>query len=134
MCLEFCQTSEMECFTKKVNNFYPSTIFAKHSILYVWQSSEYSSGLLKLFWRGFKRDTREHLIYAKLIMVFILDLAFSPYFDSYRKYNTEANGSLTKMNSSIWCSWSFCHFLHSNVPANNVMNKSGACYFLHISN
>ena len=97
MYLELCQTSKMECFTKKVNNFYSLTIFANHSILDVWQNSEYTSGLLKLFWRGSKRDTKEHLIYAELIMLFIPNLAFSPYSDSYRKYNIHANGSLTKI-------------------------------------
>ena len=34
------------------NDLKPFTIFAKHSILDVWQDSEYSSGLLKLFCPG----------------------------------------------------------------------------------
>ena len=32
----------MECLTKKVNDFQPLTIFAKNSILDVWQGSEYA--------------------------------------------------------------------------------------------
>ena len=49
----------MECLIKKVNGFYPLTIFAKKSIFDVWQGFEYASGLFKLFCHGFKRDTRE---------------------------------------------------------------------------
>ena len=30
---ELCQTSKMDYFKKKVNGFYPLTIFAKHSLL-----------------------------------------------------------------------------------------------------
>ena len=33
----------------------------------------------KLFYRGSKRDTLKHLIYAKLIIVFTPNLEFSPY-------------------------------------------------------
>ena len=46
---EACLTSKMKCLTKKVNSFYPMTIFAKNSILDASQCSEYASGLLKLF-------------------------------------------------------------------------------------
>ena len=129
----------MECFTKKVNNFYLLTFFANHSILYVWQSSEYVSGLLKLFWHVCKRDTQEHLIYTKLIMVFILNLAFSPYSNSYRKYNIQANRSLTKIKEK-WSTVQFDVFDLSiifSVPMPqqiSVISKSGACYFLHSSN
>ena len=34
---ELCQTSKMESFTRKVNGFYPLTIFEKHPILEFWQ-------------------------------------------------------------------------------------------------
>ena len=37
---EPCQTCKMECSTKIVNGFQPFTIFAKCSILGVWQHSE----------------------------------------------------------------------------------------------
>ena len=53
------------------------TVFTKHSISDVWQGSECASVLLTLFFHGSKRDTRELLIYAKLIMV------FAPKFSSY---------------------------------------------------
>ena len=43
---EPCQTSKMEYLLKKKNSPYPLTIFAKHSILDVWQRSEYTSVLL----------------------------------------------------------------------------------------
>ena len=52
---------------------------------------------LSYFGVVFIRDTGEHVIYAKLIMVFILNLAFSSYSDSYRNYNIQANGSSTKI-------------------------------------
>ena len=38
--LEPCKTSKMELFAKKFNAL---SIFAKSSILYAWQSSEYAS-------------------------------------------------------------------------------------------
>ena len=37
---------------KKVNGFYAMTISTKHSILDVWQSSDYAAGLLKLLCHG----------------------------------------------------------------------------------
>ena len=43
--------SKMECLTKWANSFQP-LFFAKHSILDVWQGSEYASGLLKLLCHG----------------------------------------------------------------------------------
>ena len=61
----------MECLTKKVNDFQPLTInFVKHSILDIWQGSEYAFGLLKLLCRGSKKDTREDWYNARLITVF----------------------------------------------------------------
>ena len=59
MYLEPCQTSKVECLTKKVNRFKPLTIFTKQSILDPWQDSGYASGSLKLFCHSFKRDTWE---------------------------------------------------------------------------
>ena len=53
------QTSKVACLTKKVIDFQPLTIFAKHSTLDVSQGSEYASGLLKLFCCGSERDTQE---------------------------------------------------------------------------
>ena len=40
-CSEPCQLSKMKCFTKMLNGFQPLSIFAKRSILDVWQGSEY---------------------------------------------------------------------------------------------
>ena len=53
--------------------------FKKHSILDVWHGPEYISELLKLFCRGSPRDTRDCLIYAKVIIVFAPKLEFSSY-------------------------------------------------------
>ena len=44
-----------------MNDFYPLTIFEKHSMFDVLQSSEYASGLLKLFYCGSKADTGKSL-------------------------------------------------------------------------
>ena len=57
--LDACQTSKMERFAKIVNGWIPFTIFAKCSILDVWQGSEYappyqSPGYLKTFANSLK--------------------------------------------------------------------------------
>ena len=120
----------MECFAEKVNNFYPLTIFANHSISDVWQGFEYASGLLRLFWCNSKRDTPEHLIYAKLIMVFILNIAFSLYskvqHSSIWKFKKDYRKTI---NYSIWCFWSFYYFLSSNVPANKCHKQKWCMLF-----
>ena len=36
-----CEASKMECLAKIVNGWKPSAIFAKRSILDIWQGSEY---------------------------------------------------------------------------------------------
>ena len=41
-----CQTSKMECFAKIANTIQALTIFAKGSILDVWEGSEYASDIL----------------------------------------------------------------------------------------
>ena len=78
----------MECFTK--NGFDP-LIIVKHSILHVWQGSDYASGLLKLFCHGSKR---------------MFDMCWTGYsiqsklrlFWTYTgKYNIQANERLTKI-------------------------------------
>ena len=59
---EPCQTSKMEVFTKIVNGFSFLTIFAKSSILDVWQDSEFASEanndlrkkLILAVWQGFQ--------------------------------------------------------------------------------
>ena len=43
---EPCQTSKMEFFVKIVNGLKPVVIFARKSILDIWQGSEYSFGWL----------------------------------------------------------------------------------------
>ena len=74
---ELCQTSNMKWLRKKLTAS-SRCLFWQNTFLHAWQGSEYIFGLLKLFCCRFKRDTREHLIYAKLIIVFTLNLAFSP--------------------------------------------------------
>ena len=40
-----CQTSKMKLFVNMVNDYKPLNIFAKSSMLDVWQGSEYASGI-----------------------------------------------------------------------------------------
>ena len=47
---ESSPTSKMEPFGKIIKNFLRLTIFAKSSILDVWQGSEYASGIFSLSW------------------------------------------------------------------------------------
>ena len=65
----------------------------KRSILDILQGSEYVFGLLELFSCGSKRNTLEHLTYAKLIIVFIPNVEFPPY---YKVIHGNATFKLTK--------------------------------------
>ena len=50
---EFCQTCKMERFAKIINGWKPLIIFAKRSILDVWQNSHYASESQSvLIWEG----------------------------------------------------------------------------------
>ena len=121
------------------NDFQQLTIFAKHSNLDVCQSFEYASGLLKLFYSGSKRDASEYLLYIKLIIVFtqIFSLILTSY--STWKYNNQTNESITKIKekSSIiqFDAFSLCFIFF--IPTSQtiiVIDRCGACYFLHASN
>ena len=48
---EQCQTSKINIFAEVVNNFQPSTIFAKSSILNAWHGFEFNSVLLPIYYR-----------------------------------------------------------------------------------
>ena len=79
---ELCQSCSMYVVVVVVVFYEKSkslTLFSKHSIFQNTQFSEYTSGLFKLFCLGSKRDTRECLIHAKLIIIFTPNLEFSPY-------------------------------------------------------
>ena len=79
---EPCQTSKTKCLTKKVNGFQPLSIYAKNSILDIWQGSDYVSGLLKLNCHGSKiHGYTRMFIYALLIILFTPKL--SPVLISY---------------------------------------------------
>ena len=61
-------------------------------------------------------------------------LGIFPWFRSYRrKYNIQANKWLTRLKKndsySIWCFWSFFHFLHCNVPDKCYKQKCGVLFF-----
>ena len=106
------------------------TIFAKHSILDVWQGSEYASGLLKLFRRGSKRDTREGDIYQTNYSIQTKN--FLLVWSHKWKYNIQANEGLTKVEEK-WSTIKFDVFVLSFFLS-SVINRGGACYFLHASN
>ena len=109
-------------------------IFAKHFILDVWQGSEYYSGLLKLFYRGSKRDKQESW-YMPNWLQYSLQMKNFPLFWSHAwKYNIQANKRLTKIKekrSTIKLNVFVLTFIffHLNVPDNKCQNKSGMRYY-----
>ena len=109
-------------------------IFAKHFILDVWQGSEYYSGLLKLFYRGSKRDKQESW-YRPNWLQYSLQMKNFPLFWSHAwKYNIQANKRLTKIKekrSTIKLNVFVLTFIffHLNVPDNKCQNKSGMRYY-----
>ena len=46
-----CQTPKMKRFVKTVNTFWPLAIATKHSILDIWQGSEYALTRLNFLFR-----------------------------------------------------------------------------------
>ena len=63
------ETAGLVAFTEKILN--GKLDFLCSAILNVWQGSKITSGLLKLFYHGSKRDTRESLYMPnKLIIAF----------------------------------------------------------------
>ena len=83
----------------------------------------------------YQGDTRDCLIYAKLIIIFTPNLEFSPYPEVIHGSTTF---KLTKGwqwlrkndNYSTWCFWSFFHFLYCSVPDNKCYKqKWGVLYF-----
>ena len=112
------------------------TIFAKHSILDVWQGSECASGLSKFFCRDSKRDTRESLIYIKLIMVFTPNLEFSPYSEVIYGITTfKLTKGYQRLKKNKWSTTQsdvfglYLIFFIRMSQAVSVVNKSGVCYF-----
>ena len=73
---------------KKGNRFKLLNIFTKQSILYIWPSSQYASGSLKLFCCGFKRDTREGWSMPNWLN-FLIVMSYM--------YNIQANERLTRV-------------------------------------
>ena len=100
------------------------TIFAKLSILDLWQSSEYASGLLKLFCGGSIKEYIGTLIYSKLIVynIYLLQSKTFPLFWSYiLKHNIQANEAMTKVKekwSTIKFDFFVLSFSSSSVPDN----------------
>ena len=103
-CLNFKMNNILLQYLYFINSFYLLTIFAKHSILNVWQGSEYAFGLLMLFCYGSKRDTQECLIYTKLFIVFTPNSDFS-------HYSEVIHGSTTFKVTKAHDVWYFCSFI-----------------------
>ena len=86
--------------------------FTKHSTLDVWLDSEYASGLLKMIWCGFKRDTWEvwHM-------------------QNWLSYSLQTeNFPLFGCHTWTFFGHSFIFFVPMS-QAISVINRSGACYF-----
>ena len=86
----------------------------------------------KLFYLGSKKDTRERLIYAKLMIVFTPNVEFCFYFEVIHGYNFQANERLKKNTekwSTIWCFWSFFRFLYSNTSGNKYHKQKWRVLF-----
>ena len=81
--------------------FQPLTIFTKHSILDIWQGSEYASGLLKLLCRDSKRDTREGWYMSNWLNYLHQNKNFPLFRSHKRKYNNKASERLTKVKKMI---------------------------------
>ena len=85
---EPCQTSKMEVFTKIVNGFSFLTIFAKSSILDVWQDSEFPckprKDLRKKLHLRCLAGSWIHLCIARLLPICFLNLINK--FDQARQY------------------------------------------------
>ena len=91
------------------------TVFAKQSILDIWQGSECPSGLRTLFYHGIclrGRGTRERLRYPKMIIVFTPNLEFPPDFGVMHRstiFNLVKGfnqGYKKVIKYLIWCCWS----------------------------
>ena len=86
---EPCQTFKMEVFAKIVKGFSFFTIFAKNSILHVWQDSEFASEV--------SNDLRKKLylsvliIFAKLLPICLLNLINILHHISRNKYCARLN-------------------------------------------
>ena len=109
---ELCQTSKMECFTKKNDYF-----LKKLSWFSEWYSGTFNIG------------QTDHSIHSKLRIF--------PLFRNHSwKYNIQTNKGkqrLKKHNYPIRCVWSFFHFLHCNGPDNKCCKqKWGVLFFTHI--
>ena len=130
---EFCQTSKMEYFTKKM------TIFTKHAISNAWHGSEYTSGLVKLFCCGSQRDTQDCLIHVKLIIVFTPNFQFSPIQRvihgsttfKLKKRSTKVKRKMTAIQFDVF-DLSFIFIIA--LSQTSIINRSGACNFLRASN
>ena len=88
-------------------------ISAKHSILDVWQGSDYVSRLLKLFCCVSKRGYTGKLIYAKHI--YLLQTKNFPLFWVHT-FNYKIQAKEKAINHLIWCFCALFYFLHSTVP------------------
>ena len=87
---------------------------------------------LSFFCCGSQRDTRDFSIYAKLIIVLTPNLELSPYSNVIHGNTTfkltKSSQRLKKNdNHSVWCFWSFFHFIF--VPDNKCHKQKWCVLF-----
>ena len=102
------------------------TISVKHSILDVWQGSDYASGLLKLLCCGSKRDTPENWYMPNIYICSKLRIF---------PYSKVRHAKEKAINHWIWCFLCFALFFFIWLSQTiRVINRNDMCYFLHASN
>ena len=115
---------------QKVNGFYLLTISAKHSILDVWQGSDYASGLFKLFCCGSKRDTPKNWYMPNIYIRSRLRLfSYSELTHISTTFKLKKRQSTIKFGVFVLC---FIFFIRLS-QAISVINRNDMCYFLHAS-
>ena len=124
------------------------TIFARDSILDVWQGSEQASWFLPWFYEGYTGIIdvcqTDDSIHSKLGI-------FSLFWSTKWKYSIQANEKLTLFWSDTWkysiqanerstkvkeklSTIQFDIFFIPMSQTVSILNRSGTCYFLHASN
>ena len=103
------------------------TISAKHSILDIWQGSDYASGLLKLFCCGSKRDTPENWYMTNIYIRF--KLSIFPYSEvAYVSKTFKLKKRQSTMEFGVFCA--LFYFVHSTLSDNKCDEQKWYVLFL----
>ena len=78
----------------------------------------------------------QHLIYAKLIIVFTTNLEFSPILKSYKEvqHSTNVNKVAEKLSTVQLGPLDLSLIFFIPMSQTSLINKTGTCYFSHKSN